>query len=217
MLSEVRERVEELGARAGLRAPAPALAGAVIVLVLAVVGWGLLRAAPSTPAVEAEPRPAPQARKAPAAEATAAGQLVVHVVGEVRRPGVYHLPKGARAEDAVTAAGGPLGSADLGGLNLARIVADGEQLVVPAQGEHTTAASPPSRGGTKAAAGGKVDINHASAEELDALPGVGPSTAAKIVQEREANGPYKSVEDLARVPGIGPKKLDALKDLVTAG
>ncbi len=221
MLSGARERVEELAARAALRPPPAAVVGAAAALALAAVGWAFLRWSPAAgpEIVERTETPAASAMavrgRVRASEPSSPAEVVVHVVGAVRNPGVYRLAKGARAEDAVRAAGGPLGGADLGGLNLARQVGDGEQLVVPAKGE----ARPPSAPGRAQPGkpGGKVDINRASAEELDALPGVGPSTAAKIVQEREANGPYRSVEDLMRVPGIGTKKLDALKDLVTAG
>lgn len=208
-----RERIEELAARAGLRRLSPAVLGAALALMLAALGWAAFRWTPSSGPEIVEGVEA--ARDAGASgKPTESAEVVVHVVGAVRRPGVYRLPKGARAEDAVAAAGGALGSADLSALNLARAVADGEQLAVPAKGE-APAPGQEAPGGAKG--GGKLDLNRATVEELDALPGIGPSTAAKIVQEREANGPYRSVDDLMRVPGIGPKKLDALKDLVTAG
>jgi competence protein ComEA len=138
--------------------------------------------------------------------------VTVHVVGEVRHPGVYELPAGARARDAVDAAGGLLGAAEQEAVNLARVLTDGEQLTVPRHGAAPTA-NPAGPGGVPAA-GGKVDLNTATAAELDTLPGVGPSTAAKIVADRTSNGPFRSVDDLMRVSGIGPAKFDSLKDLV---
>jgi competence protein ComEA len=154
----------------------------------------------------------------------AAEKTWVHVVGAVRHPGLYGLPSGARVNDAVEAAGGFLGDAAEDGVNLARALTDGEQLVVPTADEFAKG------GGAAAAAGGAsvsggaspgagaqaaaVNINTATAEQLDALPGVGPATAAKIVAERQANGPFSSAEDLGRVAGIGPKKLADLRTLI---
>ena len=131
------------------------------------------------------------------------------------------LPQGARVQDAVDAAGGFAEGAACDELNLARPLTDGEQIVVPTL-EEAGAASSAIGGGageaqTEAAAGGKVNLNKASAAELDALPGVGPSTAEKIVAEREANGPFATVEDLKRVSGIGDKKFADLADLVCVG
>jgi competence protein ComEA len=224
LLSEVRDRLDELAMRAGLgHVPAPVLAAACVLAVLAV-GWAAARwGTPSGPEVmpsAAPPSTEPTRAARASRPATSSEIVVVDVVGAVRRSGVCRLPKGSRAEDAVKAAGGALGDADLSAVNLARVVADGEQLVIPKQGEASGSAATGAGMATsprKPPPGAKVDINNATAEQLDALPGVGPSTAAKIVSEREANGPYKSVDDLMRVPGIGAKKLDALKDLVTAG
>lgn len=155
--------------------------------------------------------------------------LLVHVVGAVRRPGVYGLNEGARVRDAVDAAGGLLGSAAQASVNLARVVADGEQIYVPTQDEvekgvghnvgspgvqpQTGAPGSPT-GGAAAGPSMPVNINTADAALLDTLPGIGPTTAAKIVAEREANGPFASVDDLGRVSGIGAKKLEDLKGLV---
>jgi competence protein ComEA len=147
---------------------------------------------------------------APAMAAT----VTVHVVGEVRRPGVYELAGSSRVRDAVDAAGGLLGAAEQAAVNLARTVVDGEQIVVPRQGEAAPGGA--SGSGSTSSAPGKVDLNTASAEQLDTLPGIGPATAAKIVADRAANGPFRSVDDLMRVSGIGPAKFDSLKDLVRA-
>jgi competence protein ComEA len=144
------------------------------------------------------------------------GVLVVHVVGAVVSAGVYRLAPGARVLDAVEAAGGAASGADLAGLNLAAPVADGVRIYVPALGEIDPASVPSglaADGG--GASSGPVDLNRATVEQLDALPGVGPATAAAIVDDRERNGPFASVDDLDRVPGIGPAKLAALRDLVS--
>jgi competence protein ComEA len=138
-----------------------------------------------------------------------ASEIYVHILGQVVRPGLYALPDGARAVDAVAAAGGFTPTADAGGVNLARFVSDGEQIVVPAVGEAVVGAAPGVGGG------GRVNLNTADAAALDTLPGVGPATAQKILAWREQNGRFESVEDLLDVGGIGEAKLDAIRDLVT--
>ena len=155
-------------------------------------------------------------------EATAT--VFVHVVGAVPRPGLYRLPAGARVAEALAAAGGLLGSAEERAVNLARPVSDGEQIVVPTKDEVAQGIAPlPSLspgnsapGDGAAGARTPVDINSADVAALDSLPGIGPSTAAKIVADREANGPFVSAEDLGRVSGIGPKKLETLLGLIVA-
>lgn len=219
------DRVQELLERAGLAHMQPRTQKAVIALAVLTIVLGLWRFWPAAPAPEvafddAEPTAA-SAPQEGEASADAEAQVVVHVVGAVMRPGVYALPAGSRAADAIDSAGGGLGNAALQSLNLARILADGEQVYVPttdevAAGVVSAPAAPGAAGGSSDA-GGLVDINRASAAELDALPGVGPSTAQKIVDDREANGPFSTPEDLMRVTGIGAKKFDALKDLVTCG
>lgn len=146
--------------------------------------------------------------------------VIVHVVGAVRHPGVFELPAGSRAIDAVEAAGGLLPNAGAEGLNLAAPLSDGEQVCVPTLDElasGTGGAAGTGRGAAVLGGGSpaKVDLNSASESELDTLPGVGPSTAAKIVADREQNGPFGSPEDLMRVAGIGAKKFESLKELVT--
>ena len=138
-----------------------------------------------------------------------ATEIYVHILGQVVRPGLYALPDGARAVDAVAAAGGFTPTADAGGVNLARFVSDGEQIVVPAIGDATTGTAPGIAGD------GRVNLNTADAAALDTLPGVGPATAQKILAWREQHGRFESVEDLLDVGGIGEAKLDALRDLVT--
>jgi competence protein ComEA len=238
---EVHDWLEEIACRAGLSGlPKPGVlaAAAVCVLLLAFGAWRWLGGPQGAQPVGGTPSPA--ASRAAVATggtggtaaggssvATESATVTVHVVGAVRMPGVYTLHKGARAADAVQAAGGFLGDAAPAALNLARVVEDGEQVVVPTTAEVAAGAAAGSPGGGAGAAGagaaaggaaavgGKVNLNTATAAQLDALPGVGPATAAKIVADRETNGQFRSPDDLMRVPGIGAKKYDALKDLVT--
>ncbi len=146
--------------------------------------------------------------------------VVVHVAGAVVHPGVYELPTGARVRDALTAAGGPTPGAEGDALNLAAPLADGVRVYVPAVGETPpgeliSGVAPSGDSAEVSSPVGPVDLNRATATELDVLPGVGPATAAAIVDERERNGPFAGVDDLERVPGIGPAKLAAIRDLVT--
>jgi competence protein ComEA len=151
----------------------------------------------------------------PTAPSTTTGVLLVHVVGQVRHPGVVRLPSGSRVLDAVDAAGGALPSADLNHVNLARVVADGEQIVVPKPGEIVPAASgtqgagvgSAGQGSTGGSAGGLVDLNTADAAALDALPGVGPVLSQRILDWRTAHGRFSSVDELGEVSGIGVKLL----------
>jgi competence protein ComEA len=152
--------------------------------------------------------------------------VVVDVVGAVRRSGVVRLHPGARVFDALAAAGGATADADLVRLNLAAPVADGARIAVPRLGAPApevdpvavTGAAAPSAGGATGTApspASPVDINTATAEQLDALPGIGPATAAAIIADRQGNGPFRSVDDLGRVRGIGDAKLEQLRRLVT--
>jgi competence protein ComEA len=156
---------------------------------------------------------------------TAAGVLLVHVVGQVRRPGVVRLPPGARVLDAVKAAGGAQASADLNHVNLARLVADGEQIVVPKPGESILPGGVPGVGGTGAGSagpgssgggsvGGLIDINTADAAALDSLPGVGPVLAQRILDWRAQHGRFSSVDELGEVTGIGDKILSQISPKV---
>jgi competence protein ComEA len=143
-----------------------------------------------------------------AAAAAARKALVVDVVGAVRRPGVYRLPPGSRVLAAVALAGGLTPRAELTAVNLAAPLADGEQVVVAARG------APAGAGSTPGSPGAPVSLNSATAEQLDALPGIGPVTAQKIIDYRTQHGGFTSVDDLDAIPGFGPAKLQNLQGLV---
>jgi competence protein ComEA len=147
-----------------------------------------------------------------AVEAEAPAALVVHVVGSVRRPGLYRLREGSRIADAVRRAGGATRRADLSLINLAAPVADGLQVVVP---RRAPAAGTDAAGetGSAQAPSGPVHLNTATLEQLDELPGVGPSTAQKILDFRQEHGAFTSVDELDAVPGIGPARLEQLREL----
>src|SRR5207237_7727044 len=154
---------------------------------------------------------APVALARAAADPAPARLVVVDVVGAVRRPGLYRLAEGSRVADALRRAGGATSRAQLELVNLAAPLADGEQVVVPRTGGPAAAASVAAQGGSTAA---PLQLSVATAEQLDALPGVGPATAAKIVAYRQEHGPFRAVDDLVGVPGLGPAKLAAITDLV---
>ena len=145
------------------------------------------------------------------AEPPPARKVVVHVVGQVYRPGLYSLPEESRVDDAIKRAGGPKPRAALALVNLAAPVADGQQVVVPSTRE---AAQALAGGAVAGGAGNRVHLNSATLDQLDELPGIGPVTAQKILDYRSEHGAFGSVEELDAVPGIGPATLDELRDLV---
>ncbi|HLY85468.1 MAG TPA: ComEA family DNA-binding protein [Gaiellaceae bacterium] len=150
--------------------------------------------------------------RARATKPAAAKLLVIDVAGAVRRPGLYRLRSGSRIDDAIAAAGGVTAKAQLDAVNLAAPIADGEQVIVPGRGAAgATAATPPTAGSSPSA---PLDLNTATAEQLDALPGIGPVTAQKILDYRQQHGAFHSVAELEGVPGIGPGRLAQLKGLV---
>ncbi|HEX4745702.1 MAG TPA: ComEA family DNA-binding protein [Gaiellaceae bacterium] len=151
----------------------------------------------------------------PVAESPTRSLLVVHVVGEVRRPGLYRLPDGARIADAVRRAGGARREADLAALNLAAPLVDGVQVSVPGRAPPETGAASTPSAGAESGPSGPISLSSATVEELDTLPGVGPVTAQKIVDYRAEHGPFASVDDLDAVPGIGPTRIEQLRELVT--
>lgn len=144
--------------------------------------------------------------------------IVVHIVGAIRRPGVYELPIGARVHDAIEEAGGAEADAAAGALNLARTLVDGEQLTILTESEYQAsktasadAGSPPGAG----AAASLINLNSATVDQLDSLPGIGPALAQRILDWRNANGAFASVDQLSDVSGIGSKLVDALRPLVS--
>jgi competence protein ComEA len=214
------------------RSELAAYAACVVLVVL--LGWRVLRGdgqASTAPALRrggattttAGALEGPSVSVAPARD----GSAVVHVVGAVRRPGVYRLRLGQRVEDAIRRAGGARDSTDLQAINLAAKIADGQQVVVPRRAAAAAEGSgAPAGGGGPggASAGGDaagaapsapINLNSATAEQLDTLDGVGPATVQKILEYRTQHGGFASADDLAQVAGIGPKKLEALKAQVT--
>lgn len=143
-------------------------------------------------------------------------EIVVDVKGAVKNPGIYHLPSDSRIFQAIEAAGGTTDEADTNQLNMADFLTDGMAVVVPAKGEEASELQQTSGGtGGDSMGTGKVNVNRATEEELQTLNGIGPSKAAAIVQDREENGPFKSVDDLDRVSGIGEKTLENIRDSIT--
>ncbi len=193
------------------------VAGLAAVGTAVVVAVVLLRPPPATAPLVLPPAGATGPGDAGLAPPTTRPAVTAHVAGAVAHPGVYALPGGARVTDLVMAAGGPTPQADVGGLNLAAPVADGERVWVPVAGEPPPPAVADPGPGGGAPAGGPVDVNRASVEVLDTLPGVGPATAQAILAYRQEHGPFTAVAQLLDVPGIGPAKLEALRGLVTVG
>lgn len=204
--ARLRARWEELLDATGTGTRSLLAGAAVVGLVLGALWW-LTRQAP--PPVEAT-LPLVQVT-APEVTTTTTGPVVVHVAGAVVTPGVHRLPPGSRVIDAVEASGGLAPDADPAAVNLAAEVVDGAQVYVPRVGE---AAPPPPAAAGAEAGSGPVDLNAADTALLETLPGIGPATAAAIVDHRERHGPFASVEDLLEVRGIGEAKLAALRDLV---
>lgn len=187
--------------------------GAAIVIVIAAlavtVGIGVVRATvqPSEDVVIAEKS---------SSSAIDPSVIYVHVSGAVATPGLYVLNGGARVVDAIAAAGGFVDEAAPSALNLARLLADGEQLVAPttADLEDASEAGNASSGGAETSSDGRVNLNSSDLAQLDTLPGIGPALAQRIIEWRETNGNFTSVEDLLAVSGIGEKMLATLRDLV---
>lgn len=208
---------------------------AVSVVAVGTGGYWLLRP-PEPPVEDGLPRAVPSSSSGPSGSTLPSGStptttstaalsavpvtIVVHVAGAVAEPGVYRIQAAARVVDAVAAAGGATTAARVDALNLASPLRDGDRIYVPTDAE----APPPSAGVSSVGAGasvasgapsGPLDVNIATIDELDRLPGVGPATAAAIVAHREANGPFPTIDSIGDVRGIGPAKLEALRPLVT--
>jgi competence protein ComEA len=218
--------VSAVGQQAGHRVITPAAAGTDPAT---PAGAAMNAPTTSSPRVSGAPTGSGQGGNSGATEAEAA-VIFVHVLGAVRRSGLFQLREGARVLDAVAAAGGLTEIADPAGVNLARRVADGEQLYVPALGEAQPGAPPSgagaasggqARGARDTAAGGgpgtggKVNLNSAGVADLEVLPRIGPAMAQRIIDYREANGRFTSVDELRNVTGIGERTFEGLKELVT--
>lgn len=148
-------------------------------------------------------------------------ELVVHVAGAVKKPGVYRVAQGARVADAIEQAGGAIPNADLDALNLAEPLSDGQKVHVPRKGEASApvAVAPAASGTTSTRAAPAsvqfpIDLNRATAEQLEAIPGIGPTLAQRIIEYRQTHGRFHSVEELLEVRGIGPKRLEQLRAYV---
>lgn len=157
--------------------------------------------------------------------------IAVHVVGAVPRPGLYEFAEGARVQDAIDAAGGLLSTANVNAINLAALLGDGQQLSVPYQSGQEPVGNastlelpgsfdnndPASEESSIAADGELININTATLEELDSLPGIGPAIAQRIIDYRIENGPFSTIEEIMDVSGIGPATFDEIKDLIMVG
>jgi competence protein ComEA len=185
--------------------------------VLTLLGYGLLLALVVTGALMVVNRRA-AGQPVLLAEPPTPSPLRVHVTGAVVAPGVYQLAPGSIVQNAIEAAGGALADADPGVLNLARLLHDGDQVLVPARAALGTAVVSPGTSPAEATAPaptGPVNLNTASAADLETLPGIGPSLAQRNVDYRAEHGPFATIEAIMDVPGIGEGKFEAIKDLVT--
>jgi competence protein ComEA len=182
--------------------------GAVIV---AAAGLWYVRSLPKPVRIEASAGAAARAGPASVGPSPAPPPLVVDVAGWVRHPGVYQLEKGDRIIDALQAAGGAKSGADLRSLNLAALLQDAQQVLVPRRGSGGPA---PGEGGA-GSTGGKINLNTATLDQLESLPGIGEVIGQRILDYRQQHGPFHSVDDLLNVSGIGPSHLADVKDLVT--
>ena len=215
VLARVRAWVQWVGA-------ARVVASAVVVLAVVAGAYWLVKPPPATTESKL-----PYANAATSSTVVVAAStlpsitvgselLVVHVAGAVQVPGVYRLNAGSRVIDAVGAAGGVAADANSDAINLAASLTDGERVYVPRVGEVApVVASGGAGAGDSRALAGPVNLNTATADDLDTLPGVGPATAAAILAYRDQHGPFASLDDLGEISGIGPAKIEALRGLVT--
>ncbi|MSO78213.1 MAG: ComEA family DNA-binding protein [Acidimicrobiia bacterium] len=212
-LDALRDRIDQW--RADARFGVIAL---VVVAVVAGVIWYRVGVSGGESGTSTRPSAA-AARTTPSTAVTSTTQrsvgIVVHVAGAVARPGVVELPSGSRVIDAVEAAGGGLPDADLDRLNLAAKIVDGERVLVPKVGEVTNALPDPVTGEPSATSDAVVNLNTATAAQLEELPGIGPVLAAAILDERESRGGFRSVNELRDVRGIGEKRFADLRDRVS--
>jgi competence protein ComEA len=191
------------------------LVGVVVVAAVTLAGAGFWysRSLPRPVEVTAGPRTPPVPAPGAATPTIAPAPILVDVAGWVRHPGVYEFVAGARVIDALDAAGGARPGAELQVLNLAAPLADGTQVVVPKRGETPVVGVEP--GAESGSAGALVNVNTATADQLEALPGIGEVTAQAIIDYRTENGPFSSVDELLDVSGIGDVTLENIRELVT--
>ena len=185
----------------------------ISLIVGGVIGYSTPRPAPSVPVVAFTPPPT-----ALSAPTCTPSPIRVHVTGAVRAPAVYNLPPGSIVRDALAAAGGSTPDANLEHINLALELRDHQQIYISHQGEVNP--PPPISGGASGEVGealARVNINTATLAELESLPRIGPTTAQRIIEYREANGLFQAPEDIQNVPGIGTATFDGIKDLITVG
>jgi competence protein ComEA len=182
------------------------------IIALALVGaagYGLAHRPPPLNFTVLPPPPTPLPTPAPTA-----APVRCHVVGAVNAPGVYSLPPGSLVQDAIQSAGGPAADANLEQLNLAAVIQDQEQIVVP---QRQAASAPGAPDAPEGSATGLVNINTADSETLQTLPGIGPALAGRIIDYRDEHGPFVTVDDLTAVKGIGEATLEKLRPLITVG
>ena len=212
-----RRMLDDIVDRGGFRSASPILIGAMILAAVAAgtIGWAVATQSRSDiDLVEIPPLSVGGNSEDGSSEATPT--VRVHVVGAVVDPGVHTLLEGGIVLDAILAAGGPSTEAAIESINLAETIWDGQQIRVPLQEEMEAGGTVSSVPAGVTHPGAPVNINVADAALLETLPGIGPATAAKIVDDRTRNGRFGSIDELRRVSGIGEKKVEAIRDLIVA-
>ena len=206
----VRERLRSMERRE--------LVGLVAVALLVVAGaaFWYARSLPGRVSVELASGGGPQGPAVGASPSPSPASILVYVTGWVRRPGVYELRQGDRAIDAIRLAGGAKRGADLTSVNLAALLTDAQQITVAKRGAPGTAIGTGGLGGAgPGGGGGPVNVNTATLEELETLPGIGPALGQRIIDYRTQHGPFRAVDDLLNVSGIGDKRLADLRPKIT--
>lgn len=213
-IPEVTFRDRVLDAVAVARADVASIVGAVVLLLFVAGGVWWSRSGDDRPELVLPMATPEMVSVAPTAPTSLpSSDVVVHAAGAVASPGLYELPAGSRVDDVIAAAGGSVAGADLDRVNLASPVRDGTRVFIPLEGE--AAPGVVAGDGAGQAEEGPIDINTADAQQLEALPGVGPATASAILEHRSRTGAFRAIEDLLEVRGIGEAKLEQLRSHVT--